>query len=135
MKDTYKKDVTEELKIIKGYVKPKTYAMISAAFDEKAGQRPKKRFGRRKKKSNEERVKEFIRAAGKIGIALYGAEGKDTKTLINVMELMFVNRDYKLIGKLAEMMEPDEDDEVGKSLKHRLMNSRSNLTEFQVGER
>ena len=134
MKDTYKKDVTEELKTIKRYVKPKIYAMISAFFDEKIGKKLKKRFGRRRKKSNEEQIKEFIGAVGKIGVAMYGVEGKDTRTIINVMELMFVNHEYKLIGKLAEMMEPDENDEVGKSIKNRLMNSRSNLTEFRVPE-
>lgn len=126
-----KRDEKDTLRAIKKYVKITAYRRIVAAYKDKRMREESICIPYRVKR-RDDKNKQFIRSVAKLGRLLYLGSGNDTQTVINIMDMAFKRKDYILIGPLAELLDPDEDDIEAIRLKNRLLYSRSNLTEFNV---
>ena len=130
-KKNNKKIEKEALRSIKKHVNYSTYRRFVSAYKDK-GKREMDVCIPFRVKRRDEQNKKFIRSVAKLGRLLYGGSGNDTQTVINIMDMAFKRKQYALIGPLAELLDPDEDDTEAIRLKNRLLYSRSNLTEFNV---
>lgn len=131
MKYHNKKTEKEALRSIKKHVNFSTYRRFVSAYKDK-GRRGESICIPYRVKRRDDKNKQFIRSVAKLGRLLYGGSGNDTQTVINIMDMAFKRKEYALIGPLAELLDPDEDDIEAIRLKNRLLYSRSNLTEFNV---
>ncbi len=130
-RDHHNKSELRMIRSVRKYVKYSTYRRLLAAYKEKEKREERICIPYRVKK-RDDKNKQLIRNISKVGRILYGGSGIDTHTVISIMDMAFKRKEYALIGPLAELLDPDEDDIEAIRLKNRLLYSRSNLTEFNV---
>lgn len=133
MKDANKNPGYEVFRPVKKYLRFSAYRRLLRMYKERTKEIRKSTDVSRRDVIREERNKEFIRAVIEIGRVLFPEYENDSKTLINIMELAFKNGQFALIGPLAKLI-PDDAGEEAVGLKKRLLNSRSNLTVYNVPE-
>jgi hypothetical protein len=123
-KKRHRKNVEQEvLRSLKKYVKKSTYRKFVAACKDKTKTENSiciPFWVKRREDDN----KKFIRLTAKLSRMLYGGTGNDTQTIISVMDLAFQKKDYRMLGLLAELIDPEEEDAEAARLLCRLYSQR-----------
>ena len=123
-KKRHRKNAEQEvLHSLKKYVKRSTYRRLVAAYKDKSKTENSISIPFWVKRRDDDN-KKFIRLTAKLSRMLYGGTGNDTQTIISVMDLAFKKKDYVMLGLLAELIDPEEEDAEAARLLYRLYSQR-----------